>query len=139
MPEKNNKLYYLIVLSAIGILGILILLYILPADEFPDPYIIWGSLTYNPDSKPINGTVTFKIDHLGGNYYRSDIQVHFLNGTNILSNYSISWRYNLSDSQYIRNGDEITIEMPNTDMRGDEVIISVTGYSGTISGIVPKN
>jgi hypothetical protein len=143
VPEKivRKSDYWVFVIVIVCLLVITGLLYVSGPGPEPMPrFPVSGSLFYNQNSTPKAGMVTFGLTiNVPSNPSLGDIIVRILNGTSLVSDFMANWTHFTSDSLHLRSGDKLTIEMPNTNMRGYEIFISVKGYLGTISGKVPES
>jgi len=108
----------------------------------PPPIPITGSLSYMADkSTPSAGKATLGLTLGSGlNVATADATVTILNGTAIVPTGSgiwVNWTHIVSDATHIQSGDRLTVEAPGKNLGGYEIVVSVKGYSGTISGNIP--
>lgn len=105
--------------------------------------LIAGSLTYLDDfSNPANGTATFILSMSvpqRANIGDVTIKVLDQNG-NIVDGANISIQHIVSsnDQDHIIGGDHIKITYGGHDIHGYQIIMSVSGYTGTVTGNVPS-
>jgi hypothetical protein len=136
---QQNQLNKAILFSCFVILIITIVwIFIVPKPSNTTSPAI-GSLSYRNDnsSMPISGKATFEIA-LGFTAHLSDIKIVLFNNYSMqVINFSKNWTHIVSDDYHIISGDRLTIELPNTDIRGYEVVVSIDGYRGILSAIIP--
>ncbi len=100
-----------------------------------------GILTYySYTSDPENGEATFTLSMTtpyNPGVYDMDVTVLDDSGYTVW-NADTEWIHIVSDSQHIQGGDRLRIDVPGTDISGYEVVISITGYSGSFGGRVPN-
>jgi len=100
-----------------------------------------GALTYDRDlSDANNGDATFQfvISNPNSPLY-SEISIKFLdpNG-NLTMDIGYNWQHLASDTEHVATGDRLQIwTNSGGSIRTYEVVMTVTGYSGVISGEVP--
>ena len=104
---------------------------------------ISGNLVYKSNlSNRTSGNATFEIVLYSPSMAKvSSIHVKLLdsNGSPV-TDFSYTWRHIASNStNYIKGGDLLEISVPNKDITGYQVIVSITGYGGTITGTVPPS
>jgi flagellin-like protein len=100
-----------------------------------------GSLSYRTgDSTPSTGKAVFEIALSNpANPVLTDVTVKVFDSTGTQwSNITPTWSHLVSDNTHVKGGDRVTMQLPNNyPATNFEVIISIAGYSGTVSGKVP--
>ena len=102
-----------------------------------------GSLSYvSSVSDPAHGNATFELVLSTPNSARvGDITMTVLdaNGGTTTITPTIQHIVTASDPTHVKSGDRIQIVAgQNVDIHGYQIVISIAGYSGTISGTVPS-
>ncbi len=107
-----------------------------------------GSLSYvSTVSDPANGNATFEVIlNTPSNPKIGDVTIKVLDANGqptslsvVASGTGIHILHITSDNDHLKSGDRIQIEAGNgVDIHGYQLIISIAGYSGTISGTVPS-
>jgi flagellin-like protein len=102
-----------------------------------------GSLTYlTANSNPSSGNAVFTLAlTTPANPPLSDVTVNILDasGNAVTTSISANWTHLTSDPTHIKGGDRLVIdEWADFDISGYEIIISIAGYSGTLTGNVPE-
>ena len=103
---------------------------------------ISGNLVYRSNlSNRTSGNVTFEIVlSAPATAKMGDIHVKLLNKTGApVTGFNYTWKHLASNNTYIKGGDLLKISVPNINLTGYQVIIYITGYRGTIIGIVPPS
>ena len=101
-----------------------------------------GSLSYvSSVSDPANGNATFEIVLSTPSSAKvGDITITVLDATGATTTITPTIQHivTANDPTYVKSGDRIQITNAGTDIHGYQVVISIAGYSGTISGTVPS-
>jgi len=102
-----------------------------------------GSLSYvSQVSDPANGNATFQVVlNTPSEAKMGDVTISILdaNGNPAGSTVSSGVLHITSDSTHLKSGDRVYItDSAGGDLHGYQVIISISGYSGTITGTVPS-
>ncbi len=103
--------------------------------------LIAANLTYMEDfSDPANGNATFILSMSSPNRANiGDITIKVLDSNgNLVNGANITIIHIVSDDDHLTSGDHIQILYSGHDIHGYQVILSVTGYTGTASGEVPQ-
>jgi hypothetical protein len=138
----NRKRIPITILVFIGIILLILAIYFAPRPNIIFGDDLRGELVFGDHADYFRpGIVMFEL-HLNNpeNPRLNDITIIVLdNHGQYVENYSANWTHLVSDSQHVKTGDRLIIEIPNTDMGGYDVVISIKGYSGTISEKVPTH
>jgi flagellin-like protein len=99
-----------------------------------------GSLTYLAgSSNPTTGNATFTLAlNTPANPVLTDVTVKILdpNG-DIAATATYTWSHLVSDATHVQGGDRLKITDLGVDIADYEIVISMAGYSGTVTGSVP--
>jgi hypothetical protein len=140
IQESKKGLAYLAVLIVVVVL-IMTLIYIFDVPPTGPEYkpLTVGSLDYRNNSTPQYGSITFQLNLARPAWaLLNDTNVVIIDRMGNTTNGTINWTHILGNPFRITGGDRITIEIPNTDIRGYKIVISFEDYSGTIRGKVPE-
>ena len=101
-----------------------------------------GSLTYvSSVSDPAKGNATFEVVlNTPDNPKIGDVNIKVLDDKgNVVNTITPTVQHIVSDNDHLKSGDRIQIVAGNTvDVHGYQVLISISGYGGTITGTVPS-
>ena len=101
-----------------------------------------GSLSYvSSVSDPANGNATFEIVLNTPNSARTgDITMTVLDASGAPANITAKIQHIVTagDTTHVKSGDRIQITNAGTDIHGYQIVISIAGYAGTISGTIPS-
>ena len=105
--------------------------------------LLAGSLTYEEYfSNPKNGTATFILSmSTPQRASLGDLMIKVLNANGSIindANISIEHIVSENDQTHIIGGDHIKIVYAGHDIHGYQIIMSVSGYTGTITGNIPS-
>ncbi len=108
-----------------------------------------GTLTYLAgSSNPSNGTAVFSLAlTTPDNPLETDVSMTVLDDiggtavvktTAVLSGGDLAWTHIVSDGTHVQGGDRLTLSLgAGTPVEGYEVVVSISGFSGSFSGRVP--
>ncbi len=110
-------------------------------NESSNSNLLAANLSYSEDfSNPANGTATFVLTMSTPQRANiGDLSITLLdNNGNIINDASTNVTHVVSDGDHIEGGDHIVINYQGHDIHGYQVIISISGYTGTATGTVPS-
>ena len=126
-------------------------LYILASGYFEgvDEPMLLGALTYKTtESTPQTGHAVFKLSLQTMDEPKLvEVRLVALNlNSNVTEFDSVNawanWTHIASDANdpepYLDTGDVLTIDIPDTDIRGYEIVMSVNGFTGTVNVKIPR-
>ena len=106
-----------------------------------DSDLLAANLSYDEQfSNPALGNATFVLTMSTPQRASvGDLSMTVLDNTgNIVNDANITITHITSDSEHVSGGDHIVITYPGHDIHGYQIIMSVSGYTGTATGNVPS-